>query len=275
MDDLTLMGMTKLQARQLMDLMTNHNNAKSPRNSSPRGSSPFAPQSPLLQQTEGSRGRNGGVALSPRSGGGGAASSLRDRAAKIKDVERQRAERKRLAAMPPPPELAAGPDSPTSPTKRELRRLRNAEKKAEKATMKVEARNAWQAVLKLRHDQSRPGELFEGRLLLKIAPGKYFGSKWEQRYVVFDRRSRYMDVFVEDSATKESTTKVGSAEGPTKKGGLGRKNQVLVTSASVVNKQVKVFSAASEREQMDWLAELSPGGSGQETKEERGLDPDR
>ena len=272
MDDLTLMGMTKLQARQLMDLMTNHNNAKSPRNSSPRGSSPFAPQSPLLQQTEGSRGRNGGVALSPRSGGGGAASSLRDRAAKIKDVERQRAERKRLAAMPPPPELAAGPDSPTSPTKRELRRLRNAEKKAEKATMKVEARNAWQAVLKLRHDQSRPGELFEGRLLLKIAPGKYFGSKWEQRYVVFDRRSRYMDVFVEDSAT-ESTTKVQRSLRPHEKGGLGRKNQVLVTG-SVVNKQVKVFSAASEREQMDLPAELSPGGSGRKRRKKRSR-PDR
>ena len=294
MDDLTLVGMTKLQARQLMDLMTNNNNAKSPRHGSPRNVSPWAPQSPLLptdsplgndsidrravglrskhQHNASGNSRSRGTAASPRSGRGNPSTpstqntlsaspsksspalALKDRAAKIKETERMRAEKKRTAEMP-----IASPSedivSPTSPTRREARRAKREEIKAEKAKAKAMTRSAWDAVLHGRRDQSRPGELFEGRLLMKIAPGKYFGNKWEQRYVIFDRRSKYMDVFVEDVATKESTFKVASAESVLNKG-LGRKNQILVTSASAVNKEILSFSAASEREQLDWLREL-------------------
>ena len=78
---------------------------------------------------------------------------------------------------------------------------------------------------------------------------------------------------MEDSAAKESSLRVRAVDGGANRG-LGRKNQIVVTGAGggVAEAQVLTFSAASEKEQMDWLAEVSrSSGAGHETKEEGGF----
>ena len=210
--------MTKIQARQLMDLLTNESNPKSPR----------GPKSPRKGSSKSSFFRDSPDVIKPEQ----STLDLEEQKVKLADsaIAEAAAEQARIARN-------SRPDH-----EKLLQRLNSGAYARREQERKEQQEQRWQAILTQRMDRAGSAdEIIAGDVFVRtgtrsgfaLQQGSLQSGIWEPRLAVFDNITRRLDIYLEDATQLQMSCKVATAAPVRVVPLFGRKHQIEIVSAKI------------------------------------------